>query len=129
MFLLNHLISNIIWPMLLFFLYYADGNDAAKCTGSVIFHWREGPQKSKTEQRNWGVLKRQIGGNKSKLSIFFDTNNTYAFTRNGDCCWDVYPKNGYRGDPVRLTPTLTSGFGGIPGYPQFKANSLKKVTC
>ena len=103
--------------------------DTAKCKGSVIFYWRESPEKSQSEERNWGVLKKEIKSNRKKLSIYFDTNNTYAFTRIGECCWEVYPENDYKGVAVELIPKLPSGYGGIPRYPQFKANSLKKFPC
>ena len=95
------------------------------CRGSVIFYWHEKGQQRQIQQRNWGVLEKEIKSNKAKLSVLgFDTENAYGYKVNGDCCWEIYTKNGYRGDTARLMP-LVQGFRGLP----FKANSLKKVPC
>ena len=94
--------------------------DATSC--SVIFHWRE-----KSERENWGTQeKAEIKGNRSNLSIFIKPDTTFGFTLMGDCCWEVYPENSYKGEPVELKSKLPNGFGGIPGHPGFKANSIKK---
>ena len=101
----------------------------AACEGSVIFYWKESRDKMKTEQRNWGVLMKELDGSKGILSSLMNTNNTYSFQRMGDCCWEVYSKKFFKGESAPLIPTLPSGYGGIPGYPKFKANSLKKIPC
>ena len=95
------------------------GTDAASC--SVIFHWRE-----KTGGKNWSTQDKEIKGNRSKLSLFIKPDTTFGFTLMGECCWEVYPENSYKGEPVELKSKLPNGFGGIPGHPGFKANSLKK---
>ena len=102
----------------------------AKCEGSVIFHWRiQKNDERNNKKKNWDVLQNKIGGNKSRLSIFFDTDTAFGFTIEGNCCWEIYPKNGYRGDPIKLVSKIPNGFGGIPGFPGIKANSLKKIPC
>ena len=102
----------------------------AKCEGSVIFHWRVTKNDERNnKKKNFDVLQNKIGGNKSRLSIFFDTDTAFGFTIEGDCCWEIYPKNGYRGDPIKLVSKIPNGFGGIPGFPGIKANSLKKIPC
>ena len=103
--------------------------EAASCKGSVIFHWRETGEARVEGKKNWTTLKTEMKGNRSKLSIYINPNTTYGFTLMGDCCWEVYPENGYKGDPVQLVSKIPNGFGGIKGHPRFKANSLKKIPC
>ena len=103
--------------------------DAAMCKGSVTFYWKEVPAEMKSKQRNWGVLEKKLVRNYSKLSDVMDVENSYAFTVDGDCCWEVYSEEKMKGDSTKLVPKLTSGFAGIPGFPKFKANSLKKISC
>ena len=102
----------------------------AACKGSVIFYWKENPQHRLSGGKIWGVLEKEIKGNRPRLSSYMDTNNTFSFTKMGDCCWEVYRKNGYKGGSVLLIPQLSSGYGGIPGFNTgFRANSLKKIPC
>ena len=101
----------------------------ASCKGSVTFYWKEVPAEMKSKQRNWGVLEKKLVRNYSKLSDVMDVENSYAFTVDGDCCWEVYSEEKMKGDSTKLVPKLTSGFAGIPGFPTFKANSLKKISC
>ena len=103
---------------------YIAKTDAVSC--SVVFHWRETGDTRNSEGKNWTTQEKEIKGNKSKLSIQINPNTTFGFTLKGNCCWEVYPKNGYKGDPVELKTKLPNGFGGIPGHPAFIANSLKK---
>merc|ERR1711990_1359679 len=51
----------------------------AKCKGSVVFFWKETRADRLDTKRNWGVLEKEIKGNRSKLSVYMDTDNTYAF--------------------------------------------------
>ena len=101
--------------------------DGASC--SVTFYWKEVPAEMKSKQRNWGVLEKKLVRNYSKLSDVMDVENSYAFTVDGDCCWEVYSEEKMKGDSTKLVPKLTSGFAGIPGFPTFTANSLKKISC
>ena len=102
----------------------------AKCEGSVIFHWRVTKNDERNNKKNnWGVLEKEIRRNKSRLSVFFDTTTAYGFTIKGNCCWEIYPENGYKGDSKKLVSKIPSGYGGIPGFPGFKANSIKKIPC
>ena len=103
--------------------------DGAMCKGTVTFYWKEVPAEMKSKQRNWGVLEKKLVRNYSKLSDVMDVENSYAFTVDGDCCWEVYSEEKMKGDSTKLVPKLTSGFAGIPGFPTFKANSLKKISC
>ena len=101
----------------------------ASCKGSVTFYWKEVPAEMKSKERNWGVLEKKLVRNYSKLSDVMDVENSYAFTVDGNCCWEVYSEEKMKGDSTKLVPKLTSGFAGIPGFPTFKANSLKKISC
>ena len=103
--------------------------DAASCKGTLIFHWREIGNKRATGKKNWTTQSEEMFGNKNKLSIFITPETTFGFTIKGNCCWDVYPENGYKGQPIKLKSKLPNGFGTIPGHPKFIANSLKKVPC
>ena len=98
--------------------------DAASC--SVMFHWRAIGDARSTEGKNWSTLETEITGSRGKLSTKINPNTTFGFTLKGDCCWEVYPENSFKGDPVELKTKLPNGFGGIPGHPRFIANSLKK---
>ena len=102
----------------------------SKCEGSVIFYWRVPKNDERNNKKNnWGVLEKEIRGNKSRLSVFFDTTTAFGFTIKGNCCWEIYPENGYKGDSEKLVSKLPNGFGGIPGFPGFNANSIKKIRC
>ena len=108
--------------------------DTLTCKNSVVFHWRETGEKRETEKKNWNKLEKEFTGNKSKLSLFLNPNTTFGFRfinvpGRDPCCWEVYPEEKYKGEPVQLLSKITNGFGGIPGFPRFKANSLKKIPC
>ena len=106
--------------------------NAAPCQGTIIFHWRETGDKRKSDGKNWTTQKTEMYGNASKLSVFIKPETAYGFTINnirGECCWEVYPENGYKGKAVQLKSKLPNGFGGIKGHPKFVANSLKKIPC
>ena len=76
--------------------------------------------------RNWGVLQEKLEENKYKeLTEYFDPKYVYAYTVTGDCCWKIWNETRFRG----ASEDLKLGFGGIPKYPQFNVNSLKKVPC
>ena len=98
----------------------------AACKGSVVFYWRETGEQRQVQQRNWGLLEeeKEIKGNRAKLSLLFNTKYAYGYTVNGDCCWEVYRENFYKGDSAKLIP-LIQGFRGLP----FESNSLKKIPC
>ena len=128
--MLNMKIDLFLIPVLLNVLaHHVDNTYAASCKGSVIFHWRETGDARKEGSKNWTTLTTEMKGNRSKLSIYINPNTTFGFTLMGDCCWEVYPENGYKGDPVQLVSKIPNGFGGIKGHPRFKANSLKKIPC
>ena len=100
-------------------------SDGASC--AVTFYWKEVPAEMKSKERNWGKLEEKLTERKNpKLSDVMDVENAYAFKVEGDCCWEVYSEEEFEGDSVKLVPNLTSGFAGIPGFPKFKAKSLKR---
>ena len=101
--------------------------DGASC--SVTFYWKEVPAEMKSKERNWGKLEKKLRKRKNPaLSEVMDVENAYSFKVDGDCCWEVYSEEEFEGESVKLVPNLTSGFAGIPGFPKFKANSLKRVS-
>ena len=69
---------------------------------------------------------KTIAKSTSQLEKVIDVNNTYAFRLDGNCCWELFGQKFYKGDGIKLKAKLISGFAGIPGFPQFKANSVKK---
>ena len=105
----------------------ASVTEAASC--SVTFYWKEVPAEMKSKKRNWGKLEEKITKRKSpKLADVMDVENTYAFKVEGNCCWEVYSEEEFEGDSAKLVPNLTNGFAGLPGFPKFKANSLKRLS-
>ena len=114
-----------IFVLLVLLCCYISQYDAAVC--SVVFHWRETGEKRISGQKNWSIQEKEIKRQKSNLSKLINTNTTFGFSTVGDCCWEVYPENAYQGEPKPLITKLPNGFGGIPGFPGFKANSLKKL--
>ena len=103
---------------------YVSEYDAVVC--SVVFHWRETGEARISGKRNWSIMEKEIKGNRPNLSKFINTNTTFGFSTVGDCCWEVYPEISFQGEPQPLITKLPNGFGGIPGFPRLKANSLKK---
>ena len=103
----------------------------AACKGSVTFYWKATPSERQTDKRNWGTLEenKKFVSSKPVLSSYMDTNNTYAYKVDGDCCWEMYNQKSFKGNSQKLDPKLTSGFAGIKGFPKYKAKSLKKVPC
>ena len=100
----------------------------AACKGSVTFYWKESPVEKESSMRNWGVLEpeKKIMKSTSQLAKVIDTNNTYAFSLEGDCCWELFNEKLFKGDSYKLKAKLPSGFAGIDGFPKFKALSVKK---
>ena len=98
------------------------------CEGSVTFYWKETSAGRTETMRNWGVLEtdKKITKSTSRLEKVIDVNNTYAFALEGDCCWELFGEKSYKGDGIKLKQKLPSGFAGVPGFPQFKALSVKK---
>ena len=75
----------------------------------------------KENKRNYGLLEKEITGSQGRLAKFFEPKDAYAYTVDGNCNWEIYNENFFRGKSLKLR----SGFGGIPVG--FIANSLKKV--
>ena len=98
------------------------------CEGSVTFYWKETSAGRSETMRNWGVLEtdKKITKSTSQLEKVIDVNNTYAFALEGDCCWELFGEKFFKGDGIKLKQKLPSGFAGVPGFPQFKAVSVKK---
>ena len=98
------------------------------CEGSVTFYWKETSAGRSETMRNWGVLEtdKKITKSTSQLEKVIDVNNTYAFALEGDCCWELFGEKFFKGDGIKLKQKLPSGFAGVPGFPKFKAVSVKK---
>ena len=100
--------------------------DAAKCEGSVTFYWTEKGDDRVTNMRNYGLLEEKLEEEKYKrLKKYFNPKNVYAYTMEGDCCWEVFGKEFFR----KPSHKLRKGFSGVPDYPQFNVNSMKQVNC
>ena len=99
---------------------------AAKCEGSVTFYWTEKGSDRIERMRNYGLLEEKLEEEKYKrLKKYFKPENVYAYTMEGDCCWEIYEKPFFRG----TTHKLRKGFSGIPDFPKFNVNSMKQVDC
>ena len=99
---------------------------AAKCEGSVTFYWTEKGSDRIERMRNYGLLEEKLEEEKYKrLKKYFKPENVYAYTMEGDCCWEIYEKPFFRGTNHKLR----KGFSGIPDFPQFNVNSMKQVDC
>ena len=98
----------------------------AKCEGSVTFYWTEKGDDRIENMRNYGLLEEKLEDRFYKeLTDYFNPKNVYAYTVEGDCCWKIYGEEKYKGPSHKLR----KGFSGIPGYPQFNVNSMKKTKC
>jgi len=100
--------------------------------GSVTFYWRENAEARKGEMRNWGKLEETLENNfYSRLNKYFDPKYAYAYMVAGDCCWKIFNETNYKGasEELKRLNFETFGFRGIPKYPHFNANSMKKVKC
>ena len=100
--------------------------------GSITFYWKENAVDRKGQLRNWGKSEETFELTKySKLPIEVDPKYIYAYQVTGDCCWKIYSEAKFKGESNELKNLdfQTFGFRGIPGFPQFQVNSLKKVPC
>lgn len=95
-----------------------------KC--SVTFYWTEKGDERIEKMRNYGLLEEKLEKRFYKeLTEYFNPKNVYAYTVEGDCCWKIYGEEKYKGPFHKLR----HGFSGIPNYPQFNVNSMKKTKC
>ena len=95
-----------------------------KC--SVTFYWTEKGEDRIEKMRNYGLLEEKLEKRFYKeLKEYFNPKNVYAYTVEGDCCWKIYGEEKYKGPFHKLR----HGFSGIPNYPQFNVNSMKKTKC
>ena len=100
--------------------------ESAICKGSVIFYWKETGEARQEKERNYGRLEKELSGSQGRLAKFFEPKNVYAYTVNGNCNWEIYSENFFKGKSLKLkvsSPDLP--LSGIPTW--FVANSLKKV--
>ena len=113
-----------LYLSILFYFQLHEANGS--CKGSVTFYWKEVSSGREGARKNWGVLEteKKITRSTSQLERLIDVRNTYAFTLNGDCCWELFGEPFFKGDGIKLKAKLPSGFGGIPGFPQF----LRSIT-
>ena len=95
-----------------------------KC--SVTFYWTEKGEDRIEKMRNYGLLEEKLEKRfYLELKEYFNPKNVYAYTVEGDCCWKIYGEEKYKGPFHKLR----HGFSGIPNYPQFNVNSIKKTKC
>ena len=97
--------------------------ESAVCEGTIIFYWREIGDARTQKERNWGQLDKEIEGSQGRLAKFFEPKNAYAYKLTGNCCWEVYAENFFKGKVIQLE----SRFSGFPA--NFIANSLKNIPC
>ena len=96
---------------------------AEKCEGAIIFYWTEQGEDRVENMRNWGLLEEKLEDKfYSKFTDYFNPKNVYAYTVTGNCCWEVYGEEKYKGESHKLK----LGFGGIPDYPKFNSKSMKR---
>ena len=94
--------------------------------GSVTFYWKEKSEDREPQMRNWGVLQEKLEENKYKeLTEYFDPKYVYAYTVEGECCWKIFNETNFKGPEEKLI----LGFSGVPRFPQFNVNSVRKVPC
>ena len=118
-----------IGALLAFMLMYSKIQEVnSACEGSITFYWKETSGGKSDSMRNWGVLEtdKKITKSTSQLEKVIDVDNTYAFSLEGNCCWELFGEKFFKGDGIKLKQKLPSGFAGVPGFPKFKAASVKK---
>ena len=114
------------WILLLLAISCNSYCKAAKCEGSVTFYWTEKGNDRIENMRNYGLLEEKLEDEKYKrLKKYFNPKNVYAYTMEGDCCWEIFGKEFFR----KPSHKLRKGFSRIPNYPQFNVNSMKQVKC
>ena len=71
------------------------------------------------------------GNTYAKLPLDVDPKYIYAYQVKGDCCWRIYNKTNFAGpsEDLENLDFQVFGFRGIPKYPQFNVNSVKKIPC
>ena len=99
---------------------------SAACKGSVTFYWTEKGDDRIQNRRNYGLLEEKLEDRTYKtLKDYFNPKNVYAYTVEGDCCWRVYGGEKFKSPSHKLR----KGFSGIPDYPQFNVNSMRRIKC
>ena len=99
---------------------------SAGCEGSVTFYWTEKGNDRIENMRNYGLLEEKLEDRKyEKLQDYFNPENVYAYTVEGDCCWRVYGAEKFKSPSHKLR----KGFSGIPDFPQFNVNSMRRIKC
>ena len=98
----------------------------AACEGSVTFYYTEKGDDRIENMRNYGLLEEKLEDRTYKtLKDYFNPKNVYAYTVEGDCCWRVYGGEKFKSPSHKLR----KGFAGIPNYPQFNVNSMRRIKC
>ena len=100
--------------------------------GDITFYWKENAEDRKGQARNWGKSEETFDGNTyAKLPVDVDPKYIYAYQITGDCCWRIYNKTNFGGpsEDLENLDFQVFGFRGIPKFPLFNVNSLKKVPC
>ena len=114
------------WVGVLFVVLSIGQDVLCKTKCSVTFYWTEKGQDRVDKMRNYGLLEEKLEKRFYKeLKGYFNPKNVYAYTVEGDCCWKIYGEEKYEGQFHKIR----YGFSGIPNYPQFNVNSMKKTKC
>ena len=114
--------------LLLLLIYVLVDSDhcEAVCEGSVTFYYTEKGEERIENMRNYGLLEEKLQEKRYKQLVdYFNPQNVYAYTMEGDCCWEIFAKEKYK----KPKHALKEGFHGIPNYPQFTVNSMRQVKC
>ena len=86
---------------------YLLSDAAAACEGSVTFYWTEKGEDRTANMRNWGLLEEKLEDRKYKqLTEYFNPKNVYAYTVEGDCCWEIYGKEFFRKPSHKLRKNM-----------------------
>ena len=97
-----------------------------ECAGAVTFYYTEKGEERVENMRNYGLLEEKLEGRfYRELTEYFNPKNVYAYTMEGDCCWEIFAEEKYK----KPKHALKKGFNGIPNYPQFNVNSMKQTKC
>ena len=97
-----------------------------ECEGAVTFYYTEKGEERTENMRNYGLLEEKLEERfYRELTEYFNPKNVYAYTMEGDCCWEIFAEEKYK----KPKHALKKGFNGIPNYPQFNVNSMKQTKC
>ena len=84
--------SSKLLLLLIYVLVDSDHCEAA-CEGSVTFYYTEKGEERIENMRNYGLLEEKLQEKRYKQLVdYFNPQNVYAYTMEGDCCWEIFAK-------------------------------------